>query len=60
LETLIDELRENYTVAIVTHAMPQAARVSERTACFHPGKRIEVGESDRTSFAPRRKLTETT
>ena len=35
IEELIDELRENYTIAIVTHSMQQAARVSQRTAYFH-------------------------
>jgi phosphate transport system ATP-binding protein len=37
IEELIDELRENYTIAIVTHSMQQAARVSQRTAYFHLG-----------------------
>jgi phosphate transport system ATP-binding protein len=58
IEELIDELRENYTIAIVTHSMQQAARVSQRTAYFHLGKLIEVGETDQIFTTPRHKLTE--
>jgi phosphate transport system ATP-binding protein len=58
IEELIDELCENYTIAIVTHSMQQAARVSQRTAYFHLGKLIEVGETDQIFTAPRHKLTE--
>ncbi len=58
IEKLIDELRENYTIAIVTHSMQQAARVSQRTAYFHLGKLIEVGETDQIFTNPRHKLTE--
>jgi phosphate transport system ATP-binding protein len=58
IEELIDELRESYTIAIVTHSMQQAARVSQRTAYFHLGKLIEVGETDRIFTNPRHKLTE--
>ena len=43
IEELIDELRANYTIVIVTHSMQQAARVSQRTAFFHLGKLIEEG-----------------
>ena len=43
IEELIDELRENYTIAIVTHSMQQAARVSQRTAFFHLGELVEYG-----------------
>ena len=43
VEELIDELRTNYTIVIVTHSMQQAARVSQRTAFFHLGKLIEEG-----------------
>ena len=46
IEELIDELRENYAIAIVTHSMQQAARVSQRTAYFHLGKLVEVGDTD--------------
>ncbi|MEJ2619584.1 MAG: phosphate ABC transporter ATP-binding protein PstB [Candidatus Thiodiazotropha sp.] len=58
IEELIDELRENFTIAIVTHSMQQAARVSQRTAYFHLGKLIEVGETDQIFTAPRHQLTE--
>lgn len=58
IEELIDELRENYTIAIVTHSMQQAARVSQRTAYFHLGKLIEVGKTDQIFTQPRHKLTE--
>ncbi|RLW71064.1 MAG: phosphate ABC transporter ATP-binding protein [gamma proteobacterium symbiont of Stewartia floridana] len=58
IEELIDELRENFTIAIVTHSMQQAARVSQRTAYFHLGKLIEVGETDQIFTSPRHKLTE--
>jgi phosphate transport system ATP-binding protein len=58
IEELIDELRENYTIAIVTHSMQQAARVSQRTAYFHLGNLIEVGETTQIFTNPRHKLTE--
>ena len=46
IEELIDELRENYTIVIVTHTMQQAARVSQKTAFFHLGKLVESGETE--------------
>ncbi|MEO4041975.1 phosphate ABC transporter ATP-binding protein PstB [Hoeflea sp. CAU 1731] len=46
VEELIDELRENYTIVIVTHSMQQAARVSQRTAMFHLGNLVEEGATD--------------
>ena len=58
IEELIDELRRNYTIAIVTHSMQQAARVSQRTAYFHLGKLIEVGETNQIFTNPRHGLTE--
>ena len=58
IEELIDELRENYTIVIVTHSMQQAARVSQRTAYFHLGDLIEVGETDQIFTNPRHNLTE--
>lgn len=58
VEELIDELRENYTIAIVTHSMQQAARVSQRTAYFHLGKLVEVGDTDDIFTHPRHRLTE--
>ena len=58
IEELIDELRKNYTIVIVTHSMQQAARVSQRTAYFHLGRLIEIGETNRIFTSPRDKLTE--
>ncbi|MEJ2601743.1 MAG: phosphate ABC transporter ATP-binding protein PstB [Gammaproteobacteria bacterium] len=58
IEDLIDELRENYAIVIVTHSMQQAARVSQRTAYFHLGKLIEVDDTDRIFTNPQHKLTE--
>jgi phosphate transport system ATP-binding protein len=46
VEELIDELRANYTIIIVTHSMQQAARVSQRTAFFHLGYLVEEGPTD--------------
>ena len=47
IEELIAELSQNFTIAIVTHSMQQAARVSDRTAYFHLGKLIEVNETQK-------------
>ncbi|QFY43738.1 phosphate ABC transporter ATP-binding protein [Candidatus Methylospira mobilis] len=58
IEQLIDELRGDYTIAIVTHSMQQAARVSQRTAYFHLGRLIEVGETAQVFTNPRHQLTE--
>jgi phosphate transport system ATP-binding protein len=58
IEDLIDELKQNYAIAIVTHSMQQAARVSTRTAYFHLGHLIEVGDTDDIFTNPRQKLTE--
>jgi phosphate transport system ATP-binding protein len=58
IEDLIDELRASYAIVIVTHSMQQAARVSQRTAYFHLGELIEVGETDRVFTNPRARLTE--
>ena len=58
IEELIAELAENYTIAIVTHSMQQAARVSHRTAYFHLGHLVEVNETERVFTAPEHKLTE--
>ena len=58
IEELIDELSSNYTIAIVTHSMQQAARVSQRTAYFHLGRLIEVGTTDKIFTAPDHRLTE--
>ncbi|HSN72390.1 MAG TPA: phosphate ABC transporter ATP-binding protein PstB [Steroidobacteraceae bacterium] len=58
IEDLMDELRESYAICIVTHSMQQAARVSQRTAYFHLGDLIEVGDTDMIFTNPRHKLTE--
>ena len=58
IEDLIDELRANYAIVIVTHNMQQAARVSQRTAYFHMGDLVEVGPTDLIFTNPQQKLTE--
>ena len=58
VEELIDELRLNYTIVIVTHSMQQAARVSQRTAMFHLGALVEVGSTDRMFTNPRERRTQ--
>ena len=58
IEDLIDELRTNYAIVIVTHNMQQAARVSQRTGYFHLGDLVEVGPTDRIFTNPQQKLTE--
>jgi len=58
IEELIDELKEKFTIAIVTHSMQQAARVSQRTAYFHLGKLIEVGDTKDIFTIPKHQLTE--
>jgi len=58
IEELIAELSENYTIAIVTHSMQQAARVSNRTAYFHLGYLVEVGQTEKIFTNPEHRLTE--
>lgn len=58
IEDLIDELREQYTIVIVTHSMQQASRVSQRTAFFHLGDLIEVGTTENIFTKPSHQLTE--
>jgi phosphate transport system ATP-binding protein len=58
VEELIDELRQRYTIIMVTHSMQQAARVSQRTAFFHLGKLIEEGETERIFTDPRETRTQ--
>ena len=58
IEELIDELRENYTIVMVTHSMQQAARVSQRTAMFHLGYLVEEGPTDQMFTNPREKRTQ--
>ena len=58
IEELIDELMTKYTIVIVTHSMQQAARVSQRTAFFHLGKIVEVGDTDQIFTNPKDERTE--
>jgi phosphate transport system ATP-binding protein len=58
IEDLIDELRANYAIVIVTHNMQQAARVSQRTAYFHMGDLVEIGPTDLVFTNPQQRLTE--
>ena len=58
IEELIEELSQNFTIAIVTHSMQQAARVSHRTAYFHLGKLIEVNPTEQVFTMPQHELTE--
>ena len=58
VEELIAELRRQFSIVIVTHAMQQASRVSQRTAYFHLGDLIEVGPTDKIFTNPRHHLTE--
>jgi phosphate transport system ATP-binding protein len=58
IEELIYELKDNYTIVIVTHNMQQAARVSDRTAFFMLGKLIEYGDTNAIFMNPKEKMTE--
>jgi phosphate transport system ATP-binding protein len=58
IEELIYELKANYTIAIVTHNMQQAARVSDKTAFFYLGELIEIGETKRIFTTPDKRQTE--
>lgn len=58
IEELIHELKQDYTIAIVTHNMQQAARVSDYTAYMYLGELVEFGETDGIFTAPKRKETE--
>ncbi len=58
IEELIDELRENYTLIIVTHSMAQAARVSQMTAFFHLGALVEYGPTEEIFTNPRDQRTQ--
>jgi len=58
IEELIYELKDNFTIVIVTHNMQQAARVSNRTAFFMLGKLVEVGDTNSIFMTPKEKLTE--
>ena len=58
IETLIDELSDNFTIVIVTHNMQQAARVSRRTAFFHLGELVEYGDTGDIFTSPRDERTQ--
>lgn len=58
VEELIDDLRANFTVVIVTHSMQQAARVSQKTAFFHLGHLVEYGDTDQIFTNPQDSRTE--
>jgi phosphate transport system ATP-binding protein len=58
VEELIDELRANFSVVIVTHSMQQAARVSQKTAFFHLGNLVEFGDTGQIFTNPRDPRTE--
>ncbi len=58
VEELIDELRSNFSVVIVTHSMQQAARVSQKTAFFHLGNLVEYGETSQIFTNPKDPRTE--
>lgn len=58
IEELIDELKHDYTIAIVTHNMQQAARCSDYTAFMYLGEMIEFGATEQIFFKPERKETE--
>ena len=58
IEELIGELSSQFTIVIVTHSMQQAARVSQRTAYFHLGKLVEVGETEQMFTTPQHEMTQ--
>ncbi len=58
IEELIRELREQYTIVIVTHSMQQAARVSDSTAFFYMGELVEHDETETMFTRPSKKRTE--
>jgi phosphate transport system ATP-binding protein len=58
IEELMSELKKTYSIAIVTHSMQQAARVSDRCAYFHLGKLVEVNDTNTVFTNPQHQLTE--
>ena len=58
IEELIDELRETFSVVIVTHSMQQAARVSQKTAFFHLGDLVEYGDTQKIFTNPEDQRTQ--
>ncbi|RXJ71853.1 phosphate ABC transporter ATP-binding protein [Veronia nyctiphanis] len=57
IEDLIEELKENFSIVIVTHSMSQASRVSDRTAYFHLGNLVEINTTEKVFNDPEHKLT---
>jgi phosphate transport system ATP-binding protein len=58
VEELVNELKSDYTIAIVTHNMQQAARVSDFTAYMYLGELVEFGETEQIFFKPKMTATE--
>ncbi|MGB4190923.1 MAG: phosphate ABC transporter ATP-binding protein PstB [Rickettsiales bacterium] len=58
IERLIDDLKDNYTIIIVTHSMQQAARISQNTAFFHLGRIIEYGNTNQIFTNPKSSQTQ--
>lgn len=58
IEELMEQLRQNFTIVIVTHSMQQAARVAQRTAFFHLGSLVEEGTTEQMFSTPRDKRTQ--
>ena len=58
IEELIDELKQTFTIVIVTHSMSQAVRVSQKTGFFHLGKLIEVGTTEKIFKNPSNNMTQ--
>jgi phosphate transport system ATP-binding protein len=58
IEELIDDLRANYCIVIVTHSMAQAARVSQKTAFFHMGRLVETGPTEMIFTNPKDQRTQ--
>jgi phosphate transport system ATP-binding protein len=58
IEELLDQLSKDFTIVIVTHSMAQAARVSTKTAFFHLGKLVEVGETQKIFTNPEEERTQ--
>jgi phosphate transport system ATP-binding protein len=58
IEELVNELKSDYTIAIVTHNMQQAARISDYTAYMYLGELVEFGQTDEIFVKPKKKATE--
>ena len=58
IEELIDELKKDFTIAIVTHNMQQAARCADQVAFFYLGELVEVGQAGQIFTSPRERRTQ--